>query len=167
MENAATFNQGTAGAAAGTVRQIGEGAAEAGRQIWLASLGLVALAGKAIVGTGRTFEVLVKEGEEFEPKITSGVKKSWAEVSSTVESVGSKVPFRRAEGEAEEKLSRFDEKVKSYLERFGVATSGDMQQILSRLESIEKRLSAAASEAEETVTAHHSRPKKQHHRHEG
>ncbi len=144
MENAATFDSHeTTGAAVqpGTVRHIGETAADAGRQLWLAGLGLVALAGKAVRESGHAFEVLVEEGRELEPKITSGMKKSWTGVSSTVDSMGSKVTEfgRRAEGEME-KPSRIDEAVKSYLERVGVATRDDVQQILSRLQSIETQL---------------------------
>jgi poly(hydroxyalkanoate) granule-associated protein len=121
-------------------------------QLWLASLGMLALTGK---GISRLFSTLVEQGKELEPSVDAGIHKMRTEVSSTVSGMGTKVKevgekVRASAGKAE---SAFDERVAAALQRLGVPTHDDLQAISRRLEEMASHLEGTTEPLEGQATA--------------
>ncbi len=140
----ATSNALPAGRGKSATSQIAESAAVAGRQLWLAGLGVLALVGKAAKAGGQAFDRLVEQGKEVEPAVTRRYQKVREEVGGAigglenkVREVGAKV--RSAAGPAESEL---DQKVLAALERLGIPTREDIRALTDRVEALLNRLQA-------------------------
>jgi poly(hydroxyalkanoate) granule-associated protein len=101
---------------------------ESAAQIWLAGLGAFA---KTQEEGGKLFEALVKEGEKIEALSRKAADEMFEEVKSKVEEV---------RGKASEKLDKleqaFQDRVARALNRLGVPTNDDIQEISKRLEAL-------------------------------
>jgi poly(hydroxyalkanoate) granule-associated protein len=101
---------------------------ESATQIWLAGLGAFA---KTQQGGGKLFEALVKEGEKIEALTRKATDEMFEQVKGRVEEV---------RGKASEKLDKleqaFQDRVARALNRLGVPTNEDVQEISKRLEAL-------------------------------
>lgn len=100
----------------------------AANQIWLAGLGAFAVAQRE---GGKMFEALIQEGEEFEQRTVKMASQKVEEVRDKVEEVRDK---------ASEQLDRleqaFQNRVSRALNRLGVPTSEDIQELMKRVEAL-------------------------------
>lgn len=115
--------------------QLSEKIKESARQIWLAGLGAY---NKAEEDTGKIFDKLVKEGEEIESKTRGVVEKQFKAVEGRVEGVREK-----ATGTFGKLESVFDQRVSAALERLGIPSQKQMQELESRIASLEAALKKA------------------------
>ena len=101
---------------------------ESATQIWLAGLGAFA---KTQEEGGKLFEALVKEGEEIEALTRKATDEMFEQVKGRVEEV---------RGKASEKLDKleraFQDRVARALNRLGVPTNDDIQEISKRIEAL-------------------------------
>jgi poly(hydroxyalkanoate) granule-associated protein len=113
-------------------RQLSDKVKESARQIWLAGLGAY---NKAEEDTGKIFDKLVKEGEEFESMTREVVEKQFKAVETKVEGVKVKanVTFSKLEGV-------FDDRVSAALVRLGIPTKKQLQELQERIEKLEKKI---------------------------
>ncbi len=113
-------------------------------QVWLASLGVVAVAGEE---AAKIADRLVEKGKEVEPQVVEAGKKAGAEVADAAREVGSRIRTaadkigRRAEA-AE---SMLDERVRATLERMGYATRNDVESLSAKLDALTAKLEEFAS----------------------
>ena len=110
----------------------------AARQIWLAGLGAFA---KAEQEGGRLFESLVKEGEEIEARTRKLTGEKVEEVRSKVEEVRSKVSDTWDDLE-----QMFEDRVARVLNRLGVPTRDDVQELAKRVEELHESVKALTKE---------------------
>jgi polyhydroxyalkanoate synthesis regulator phasin len=148
--------------------QVGEGFGGVGRQIWLAGLGALAISGDE---TSQLFHLLVEKGKQFEPR----VKESFNKVSSQVGAVGDEASrlikrlmergkefeptvkdgwtkVRQGVGGTVRSVagktgSALDERVTAAIQRLGVPTHEDIQNLARRVEAIAGRLGLSETEA--------------------
>ena len=101
---------------------------ESATQIWLAGLGAFA---RTQEEGGKLFEALVKEGEKIEALTRKAADEMFEEVKGKVKEVRSK---------ASEKLDKleqaFQDRVARALNRLGVPTNDDIQEISKRIEAL-------------------------------
>ncbi len=94
---------------------------QAGREVWLASLGAVSLIEKE----GRTmFETLVEKGKTFETRERSMIEDMINEAAGQVRAIGKQV-----EG-------RLQDTSKSVLQRFGVPSHAEINALIARVEQL-------------------------------
>ncbi len=105
-------------------------------QIWLAGLGAYAKAGKEGV---EYFKTLVSEGEELEQQGKELVSERMEAVSSRVESFKERIQSR-AGGRFNKVEEVFDERVASTLERMGIPTKKDIDQLSAKLDLLSASL---------------------------
>jgi len=123
---------------------IAEGAATAGRQSWLAALGLVALVGKGFQQGGRLFDILIEQGKELEPRISGGygkIKDELGEVGAKVRQYSEKATAVKEKVEPE-----LDRQVLAALERLGMPTAEDVRKLLDRVETLAGKIEGQAGE---------------------
>lgn len=108
-------------------KMLREDLSEAGRDVWLASLGAVALIEKE----GRsTFEMLVEKGKTFETRERGLLDRVWQEAERQVRTIGKKM-----EGGLQE-TSRM------VLQRFGVPSHAEINALISRVEQLTAKVEA-------------------------
>lgn len=151
MTDATTVNANEAQAA---VPETAEQTAGAGRQMWLAGLGLVALvgkglemAGKGVKQGGRAFDALVEQGKEFEPNVTGGLHRVRDEVTELTGKMKSAVS--QAEG-------TFDEKVRASMQRIGIPTTDEVRQLSERVEALARRVEEVVQKTADENAGEHS-----------
>ena len=105
---------------------------DSARQIWLAGLGAY---NKAEEDTGRFFERLVQEGEQFENKTRGAVEKQLKSVEDRVEGVR-----ERATGTWDKLENLFDQRVSGALRRLGIYGREDFSALYQRIEKLEAEL---------------------------
>ncbi|WP_304640118.1 phasin family protein [Pseudomonas sp.] len=105
-------------------------------QIWLAGLGAYAKAGKEGV---EYFKTLVNEGEELEKQGKELVSERMEAVTSKVESFKERIQAR-AGGRFNKVEEVFDERVASTLERMGIPTKKDIDQLSAKLDLLSASL---------------------------
>jgi poly(hydroxyalkanoate) granule-associated protein len=105
-------------------------------QIWLAGLGAYAKAGKEGV---EYFKTLVSEGEELEQQGKELVSERMEAVTSKVESFKERIQAR-AGGRFNKVEEVFDERVATTLERMGIPTKKDIDQLSAKLDLLSASL---------------------------
>lgn len=105
-------------------------------QIWLAGLGAYAKAGKEGV---EYFKTLVNEGEELEKQGKELVSERMEAVTSKVESFKERIQSR-AGGRFNKVEEVFDERVANTLERMGIPTKKDIDQLSAKLDLLSASL---------------------------
>jgi poly(hydroxyalkanoate) granule-associated protein len=95
--------------------------AEAGREVWLASLGAVSLIEKE----GRTvFEMLVQKGKMFETREKSVLEGALQDAAGQMRAVGKRVE------------SGLQDTSKAVLQRFGVPSHAEINALIARVEQL-------------------------------
>lgn len=109
-------------------KQVMGSVVDSARQIWLAGLGAFS---KAEEEGGKLFESLVKEGEEVEARTRKTAEKKVEEVRGKMEEVKNKV------SDTWDGLEQvFEDRVARVLNRLGVPTNDDVQELSKRVEEL-------------------------------
>ncbi len=109
-------------------KQVLGSVVDSARQIWLAGLGAFS---KAEEEGGKLFESLVKEGEEVEARTRKTAEEKVEEVKGKMEEVKNKVSDT---WDGLEQL--FEDRVARVLNRLGVPTNDDVQELSKRVEEL-------------------------------
>ncbi len=108
-------------------KTLGEDLSEAGRDVWLASLGAVAL----IENQGRSlFEALVEKGKTFETREKSVLDRMVGDATGQVRTIGKRVE------------SGVQETSKAFLQRFGIPTHAEIDALIARVEQLTAKVEA-------------------------
>ncbi len=108
-------------------KTLREDLSEAGRDVWLASLGAVALLEKE----GReTFEMLVEKGRTFESRERGTLDKVLQEATDRVRTLGKRVE------------SSLQDTSKMVLQRFGVPSHAEINALITRVEQLTAKVEA-------------------------
>lgn len=112
--------------------QLSDKIKESANQIWLAGLGAY---NKAEEDTGKIFDKLVKEGEELEALTRGAVGKRFKAVEDHVEGVRDKASSTFSKLE-----SVFDQRVSAALDRLGIPTKKEVDDLNKHIKQLEARL---------------------------
>lgn len=107
---------------------------DSARQIWLAGLGAFA---KAEEGGSKLFESLVKDGEEVEARTRKAASEKVEEVRGKVDEVRG-----RATDTWDGLEQVFEDRVARVLNRLGVPTHEDIQELSKRVEELNENVKA-------------------------
>jgi poly(hydroxyalkanoate) granule-associated protein len=113
------------------LKTIGHDAAEAGRNVWLASLGAVAeveTEARSLVGS------LIERGKKFEERQKKTFERTVDETTERAKKLGTRLQKRAEAG------------VTTALERVGVPTRHDLALLNSRLETLSEHLDTLAAQ---------------------
>ncbi len=109
------------------IGRLREDLSEAGRDVWLASLGAVALLEKE----GReTFEMLVEKGKNFEAREKGTLDRMLQEAAGQVRALGKRVE------------SGLQDTSKMVLQRFGVPSHAEINALITRVEQLTAKVEA-------------------------
>jgi len=109
-------------------KQVMGSVVDSARQIWLAGLGAFS---KAEEEGGKLFESLVKEGEEVEARTRKTAEEKVEEVKEKMKEVKNKV------SDTWDDLEQvFEDRVARVLNRLGVPTNDDVQELSKRVEEL-------------------------------
>lgn len=115
-------------------KQMVAGIIDSARLIWLAGLGAFSKAERE--GT-KLFESLVREGEEIESRTKKMAEEKVGEVKNKVEDVKSKAT------DTWDSLEQvFEDRVARVLNRFGIPTNDDVQDLSRRVEELHESVKA-------------------------
>ncbi len=114
---------------------------DSAHEIWLAGLGAFT---KAQQEGSKMFDALVQEGLSMQRKAQARAEEKLAEASQKVSSLAQEIGSR-ATGQWDKLEGLFEERVARALQRLGMPSVWDVQDIASRLDAIEKKLGAGAS----------------------
>lgn len=121
------------------------------RRLWLAAVGVVAVAGE---GLQFAFEALEQKGEQFEPSMTAPLRRAGETATHVADRAGQSVrSVARAVGSATTNVTRFaprlrvddlsdqlerivEEKLVATLERLDLPTRNDFQALKDRIEEL-------------------------------
>lgn len=113
-------------------RQLVDNIIESANQIWLAGLGAFA---KTQEEGSKLFESLVKEGEQVEDRTKKAASDKMEEMKDRMEEM---------KGKASEQLDKleqaFQERVARALNRLGVPTNDDIQELAKRVEALNESI---------------------------
>lgn len=113
---------------------------DSAHEIWLAGLGAFT---KAQQEGSKMFDALVQEGLAMQRKAQATAEEKLSEASQKVSSLAQEIGSR-ATGQWDKLEGLFEERVARALQRLGMPSVWDVQDIASRLDAIEKKLGAAA-----------------------
>lgn len=117
----------------GDFENLSQDLRKGGRQVWLASLGAVSLVdeqGRALLG--ERFGELVEKGEARREQLRGSAREAFEKVGQKVKDLG-----REVETETTERVGRA-------LERFGVPTSAQIQQLIAQVEQLNNKVEKLA-----------------------
>lgn len=101
--------------------------AEAGRDVWLAGLGAMALLEKQ----GRhTFDTLVDKGKVFETKERTMLDRMWQDAAGQVRAIGNRVE------------TTLQDTSRMMLQRFGIPSHDEITALISRVEQLTAKVEA-------------------------
>lgn len=121
------------GSLKGNLQIISQDLRQGGRQVWLAGLGAVSMAGeqgRAFFGEG--MGELVEKGEERRRRLENDARRAFEKVGSRVKQLGRKVETGTSS------------RVERTLERLGVPTSSQIQQLIDRVEQLNTKVEKLA-----------------------
>ncbi len=107
-------------------------------QIWLAGLGAYAMAQE---GSSNLFQTLVEEGEATQQRAVKAAEERAAETKSKVVTLR-----KKAEGQWNRVEKVFEERVARALNRLGVPTREDVQQLMARVDELNANIAALIEE---------------------
>ncbi len=120
---------------------------ESAQQIWLAGLGAFS---RAQGEGGKLFEVLLKEGSNFEQKTRSFATDKVDEVRDAVENTVGQVKERAAD--TWDRLeSVFESRVSKALSKLGVPGRDEMEALISRVEELNRTMKKTATKPAEST----------------
>lgn len=114
-------------------------ARESAQQIWLAGLGAFA---KAQQEGGKVFEALVREGQELQRKTHSATQEHLSNAAQRMGHLASGLG-ERATGQWERLEGMVEDGVARTLQRLGVPTAQELQQLRERIAALEQALGQA------------------------
>ncbi len=119
--------------------------------------------GKAQEETGKLVDSLVKEGEKLREQTLKLAEDAAGEVKERVEEARSLVESAKTKaGDTLDNLEQlFEERVARALQRLGVPTHNDLQDIARRLDEINDRIKALANEPAAALPAPEPEPEKE------
>ena len=116
--------------------EIGQDALKAGRNLWLAGLGAVATVNEK---SKIVMADLIDRGERFEKQERNAMSRRWDKAGKELESFGREVKtFGR---KLEEGL---EDRVSSTMERLGVPSHREVQNLIHRIEDLTKKVETLA-----------------------
>jgi poly(hydroxyalkanoate) granule-associated protein len=115
-------------------KQIVPGVVDSARLIWLAGLGAFAIAERE---GSKLFESLVKEGEEVEARTKKSAEEKFEGIKGKVEEVKNK-----ASDTWDGLEQAFEDRVARVLNRIGVPTNDDVQELAKRVEELHESVKA-------------------------
>jgi poly(hydroxyalkanoate) granule-associated protein len=118
-------------ALAGTVK-------ESAQQIWLAGLGAFS---KAQEEGGKVFEALVQEGVTIQKRTQAAAEEKLAEATSRMTSMATDLSTK-ASGQWDKLESIFEERVARALKKLGVPTSREIDELVRRVEELNRTVAA-------------------------
>lgn len=123
--------------------QLAAAIKESAQQIWLAGLGAFA---KAQEEGSKVFEALVKEGSSIQQRSKAFTEEKLGEVGGMVSQVANDVAKQATH--SWDKLEQvFEERVARSLKRLGVPTNRDVQDLIKRVEELNKNVQALGGKA--------------------
>jgi len=111
---------------------------ESAQQIWLAGLGAFS---KAQAEGGKVFQALVKEGLDIQRKTQAAAGEKLSDATSRMASMASDLS-NKASGRWDKLESIFEERVARALKKLGVPSSGDMDELLARIDELNRSVAA-------------------------
>lgn len=116
---------------------------DSAHQIWLAGLGAFH---KAQEEGSKMFEALVQEGLNMQRKAQASAEEKLAEVSEKVNTMAQEFS-NRATGQWDRLESLFEERVARALDRLGIPSAREIENLRARLAELEKRAGARTAAA--------------------
>jgi poly(hydroxyalkanoate) granule-associated protein len=112
------------------------------RQVWWASLGLLAVAAEQ---TERLVDTLIRKGKELEPSMKEGFKKAGKEISEATGTVGTQLKglgqkIGKTPGKAESLIGGIEGKVSAALERMGVPSKDEIQSLSRKVDELSAKV---------------------------
>lgn len=107
---------------------------ESAQQIWQAGLGAFA---RAQAEGNKAFETLVKEGAQLQRKTQQATEERVSEVTARMSSMASDIS-NRSTGQWDKLESIFEDRVARALQRLGMPSTHQMQQLQDRVEELER-----------------------------
>jgi poly(hydroxyalkanoate) granule-associated protein len=105
---------------------------DSAQQIWLAGLGAFS---KAQAEGGKVFDALVKQGMELQRKTQTVAEEKFSEASGRMASMANDISSR-ATGQWDKLESIFEDRVAKALNRLGVPSSKDLDQLTAKLNEL-------------------------------
>lgn len=121
------------GSLKGNLENFSQDLRQSGRQVWLAGLGAMSVVdeqGRAFFGEG--IGELVEKGEARRRRLENDARQAFEKVGSKVKQLGRKIETRTSS------------RVESTLERLGVPTSSQIQQLIDRVEQLNTKVEKLA-----------------------
>ena len=119
-------------AAGGGESKLAQTVRDSAQQIWLAGLGAFS---KAQAEGGKVFDTLVKEGQAIQAKTRKVAETKVDEMTSTLGKLATKAT-NQASGNWDKLEQVFEERVARALNRIGVPTNKDIQNLAKRVEQL-------------------------------
>lgn len=119
-------------AAGGGESKLAQTVRDSAQQIWLAGLGAFS---KAQAEGGKVFDTLVKEGQAIQAKTRKVAEAKVDEMTSTLGKMATKAT-NQASGNWDKLEQVFEERVARALNRIGVPTNKDIQNLAKRVEQL-------------------------------
>lgn len=114
---------------------------ESAHQIWLAGLGAF---NKAQDEGSKMFDTLVQEGLAMQRKAQAAAEQKLSETSHRISNVAQELTSR-ASGQWDKIEGVFEQRVAQALQRLGMPSVWDVQDLALRLEALEKKLGSGAA----------------------
>jgi poly(hydroxyalkanoate) granule-associated protein len=123
------------------------------RQVWWASLGLLAVVGEQ---TGRLTDTLIRKGKELEPAMKEGFKKAGKEISEATGAVGTQLKgLSQKIGKTPEKagslIGGIEGKVSAALDRMGVPSKDEIQSLSRKVDELTAKVEELLAKAEKST----------------
>lgn len=125
-------------AARASSAQLAATVKESAQQIWLAGLGAFS---KAQEEGGKLFEALVKEGVGIQKRTQAVAEGKLSEATTKMTSMASDLS-NKASGQWDKLEGIFEDRVSKALKKLGVPSSGDIDQLVRRIDELQRTVSA-------------------------
>jgi poly(hydroxyalkanoate) granule-associated protein len=137
-------SSGTESAAdAKSAAQLADTVKQSAQQIWLAGLGAFS---KAQEEGGKVFEALVKEGVTIQRKTQSAAEEKITEATSRMASMATDISSK-ASGQWDKLENIFEDRVSRALKKLGVPTHKDVDQLMARIDELERNLRKSSAKS--------------------
>lgn len=106
------------------------------RQVWWASLGLLAVVDEK---SGRLVDTLIQKGKEFEPSVKECFKKAGKEISDATEAVGTQIKGlgeKVGKAPAQNLIGAVEEKISATVKRMGIPSKDEIQSLNRKVDEL-------------------------------
>ena len=139
------------GAAAGDNPDLAGTVKESAQQIWLAGLGAFS---KAQAEGGKVFQALVNEGLNIQKKTQAAAGEKFTDATSRMASMATDLS-NKASGQWDKLETIFEERVARALKKLGVPTSREIDELVARIEELNRTVAALGGETGARTGAAH------------